>query len=184
MALLHLDHGLQDGVDGAVGGHAGGNRCNLGFNQAPCGQYLERAWAHFRQVGWRRALADIHAGAAAHFDHAAQFERDQRFAQRGAADTELGGEIAFGRQAFAGGDIFGADQVLDAVGHHAVEARFMDLRVGECGSSLLHHCLVFLGMALGIISLPFGQAILRWSDQIGQRGLAKYFFRWHTQSVK
>jgi len=42
------------------------------------------------------------ARAAALLDDAGQFQHNQRFAQQSAADTELGGQVAFGWQAGPG----------------------------------------------------------------------------------
>ena len=72
----------------------------------------------------RRAFAGghEHARADAHFHVAFDFERDQRLADRGAADLQLFRQFAFRRQATAAREIARADPAGDLVGDHAVQA--------------------------------------------------------------
>ncbi len=159
VVLFHLHHGAQDRIDGAVRGHPGGDRAHLRFDQAPHGQHFERPRPHFGQVGRQLgAVGHVDAGTAAHFDDAAQFERDQRFAQRGAADAETRGKVAFRGQALAAADVLFPDQLFDAVRHHAVQAGLGSERLWGCRNLLQHsEC-----------ATRFGQAILNWSGHLSK----------------
>jgi hypothetical protein len=102
-------------------------------------QVIEVAQAvdhHVRVAGQHEGAA---GGALAQLDHPRQFQCPQRFAQRVAADVELGREIALGRQAIA--------RLQLAAGHQLADLRRNVLerplrRYGceaECGSGRVFH---------------------------------------------
>ena len=107
----------------------GGQRRRLGFDQAARLQHVERrhlARADGRLAAWtpgpgRRTHID--AGADPDGDAMREFERRERFAQRRARHTELGGQHALARQPLPAAEFAGVDQPADLVGNPLIFAR-------------------------------------------------------------
>ena len=124
--LAHGAQGLEHAVQVRVLAGGGGQPCDFGFDQAARAQQFERAGAGLLRHGQARharlGLADIDARSAAHLDHALQLQRDDGFAQRGAADIEALGQRALGRQALADREFSLDHQGLDLGGQTQIGA--------------------------------------------------------------
>ena len=101
--------------------------------------------------GQRRIAADPGAGvsdvdtrAHAYLDIAFDFQSNQRFAHRRAADTELGGQVTLWRQPLTRLEFTTFDQRRDLVGNLAVETAVFDGLDGHrvCSAFLLRACMV------------------------------------------
>ena len=122
-------HALVRGADGGQlrgRGLLRGQRGAFGLDQHARFQQVEGPMSSAPAAGGRRRRAFAggheHARADAHFHVAFDFERDQRLADRGAADLQLFRQFAFRRQATAAREIARADPAGDLVGDHAVQA--------------------------------------------------------------
>jgi hypothetical protein len=70
---------------------------------------------------WAHVAGDVDAQAVPGFDHAQHFQGDHGFAQGGAADAELLGQLTFRGQAVAKLVLAALDGVGDRVGDAAIE---------------------------------------------------------------
>ncbi|MNI44723.1 hypothetical protein D3C73_991140 [compost metagenome] len=124
--FAHRGERFKDAVQVGVVTGRGRQRGDFGFDQAARPQQLKRPRPDFlrgRQTSNAGlGFTDVDARPAPHFHHPLQFQRDDRFAQRGAADVETFGQRAFGRQALAHGELALGDQGLDLRGQPHIGA--------------------------------------------------------------
>ena len=119
---VHLGDLFGEFGDVLVGGALGGERGDVGFeDQAglkhlPGQEAVERAEDGERAgVERGRAAGDEGAGAVAALEHAHGGEEADAGAQAGAADLQLAGEFALGRQAVAGVELSAGDEGANVV---------------------------------------------------------------------
>ncbi len=126
--LVHLVERLLHRADLRLGRLLRGERSALCLDQPTRADELEGPRVRGQRLGRRaRAGTDhVDAGTDAHLDIAFDLQRDQRFPHRGAAHTELPGEVALGRQARAHAVLATIDERRDLVGDLAVESAILD----------------------------------------------------------